>query len=141
MSSAVNRLFALFDRWATAAVGPRLNPFAHLGALGLTSIIIALITGVALLPFYAISMHAAYASVAQMLGEMRWSAGLIHSIHRYTADAAMFFSVLHLLKIYGNRAFKGGRTLSWETGLLAIGMVGLALSPWIAARIRHADLD
>lgn len=116
-------MFSYFDRWAIKALGEKRNPFAYLGALAVSSILIAVATGILLLPFYSTSVHLAYSSVAGMLGEHRFSLGLLHSVHRYSSDAAMLFTVLHLIRAFLSKAFLRSRVLSWETGLISMGLL------------------
>lgn len=125
MELSVERAFSRFDRWAATTWGEGLNPFARLGALAVTSIFIAVVSGVLLLLFYDVSVHGAYPSVHQMLHEQWWFAGPIHSIHRYSADAAMLFTMFHLMRIIGIRAFSGPRAMSWATGVLVTGLLWL----------------
>jgi quinol-cytochrome oxidoreductase complex cytochrome b subunit len=121
----MDRTFSRFDRWAASTWGEGINPFARLGALAVTSIFIAILSGTLLLLFYDVSVHSAYESVRLMLGRYWWFAGILHSVHRYSADAAMLFTLLHLFRILAIKAFTGGRAMSWATGVLAFGLLWL----------------
>lgn len=116
-------MFSCLDRWAIKAFGEARNPFATLGALSVSSILVAVVTGILLLPFYSTSVHEAYSSVAGMLSEYRFSLGILHSVHRYSSDAAMLFTGLHLLRTFFAKAFLRSRVLSWETGLFSMGLL------------------
>lgn len=115
--------FSGLDRWARVVFKNGFNPFGMLGALAVTNIVIALVSGILLLPFYSVSVHGAYSSVEAMLRDHPFTTGLLHSIHRYSSDAAIFLSLLHLARMFGIRAFHGARNLSWQTGLLALGLL------------------
>lgn len=123
------KIFSWLDIWAIRAVGERFNPFSRLGALAISSIAIALVTGVALLPFYSVSINGAYQSVLDLMRNSPRSLGLLHSIHRYSSDIAVFFGFLHLLRMIGTGAFLGARTFSWVTGWISF--VALWLVGWL----------
>ena len=116
------RLTQLFD----AAVGRFLptawNPFLHTGAVAITSLGVATVTGIVLLLWYQPSVHGAYDSVAAM-GNAPLTAGLMRSLHRYSSDAAMFFVLVHAVRIVLERRFGGARWLAWVTGITGLGLL------------------
>lgn len=118
------RLFQLLD----AALGRFLpvawNPFLHTGAVAITSLAVATVSGILLLLWYQPSVHGAYASVAAM-GEAPLTAGLVRSLHRYSSDAAMLFILVHALRIVFERRFGGARWLAWVTGIAGLGLLWL----------------
>ena len=71
--------------------------------------------------WYRPSVHQAYASVAATVGP--WAAGLMRSLHRYSSDAAMFFALVHALRLFFERRFTGPRWLAWVTGIVGLGVL------------------
>ena len=124
-SSPLPSVFSRLDRLAIAVVGESYNPFTRLGALAIASLIIACASGVGLLFFYDLSVQGAHESVAWMLAESRWGAGVLHSLHRYSSDLAILLAILHLLRVIANKAISGPRTLAWISGVVVFSLIGL----------------
>lgn len=114
------RAFLLLDRLLGRAIPDELNPFLHTGAVALTALAIATVTGVLLLFWYSPSVHFAYASVDNL---SPYAGGLVRSLHRYSSDACMFFVVVHALRLFFERRFSDAQWLAWVTGLAAVGML------------------
>ena len=121
---ALERGFLHLDRFLGRALPEPLNPFLHTGAVAVTSLLVALVTGVLLLFWYAPSVHQAYASVAAM-SEAPFTAGFLRSLHRYSSDACMFFALVHALRLFLARRFAGARWLAWVTGVAMVGTLWL----------------
>jgi coenzyme F420-reducing hydrogenase delta subunit/NAD-dependent dihydropyrimidine dehydrogenase PreA subunit len=119
---ALERLFLLLDRALARAVPDELNPFLHTGAVSLTALFVATLTGVLLLFWYRPSVHLAYDSVAAM-ASAPWSAGLLRSLHRYSSDGAVFFALVHGLRLFFERRFSGARWVAWVTGIASLGVL------------------
>ena len=88
--------------------------------MAITSLIIATATGIVLLLWYRPSVHLAHASVEGMMVALPWTAGLLRSLHRYSSDVAMFFALVHALRVFLERRFTGARWLAWVTGVAAV---------------------
>jgi ferredoxin len=116
----LERGFLYLDRLVGRVLPEALNPFLHSGAVAVTSLIVATVTGVVLLIWYRPSAHLAYESVAAM-GSAPWTAGLLRSLHRYSSDVCMFFAIVHALRLFLARRFVGARWLAWVTGLATVG--------------------
>lgn len=114
---AGERLFLLFDRVLGRSVPAELNPFLQTGAVAITSLAVATVTGVALLLWYSPSVNGAYASVADL---SRFGGGLMRSLHRYSSDAVMFFGLVHAIRLFFERRFIGPQWLAWVTGLVSV---------------------
>jgi ferredoxin/coenzyme F420-reducing hydrogenase delta subunit len=114
------RVFLALDRLLARALPEPWNPFLQTGAIAITSILVATVTGIVLLIWYRPSVHQAYASLATLspLG-----GGLLRSLHRYSSDAAMFFVLVHALRIILERRFTGPRWLAWVTGIVGLGVL------------------
>ncbi|MCP5060567.1 MAG: hydrogenase iron-sulfur subunit [bacterium] len=116
------RTFLYIDRLLTRLLPEPLNPMMQTGAVAITSLIIATVTGIILLIWYRPSVHFAYESVAAMTNSP-FTAGLVRSLHRYSSDAAMFFGIVHALRVFVERRFTGPRWLAWVTGNLSMGVL------------------
>ncbi|MBZ0136807.1 MAG: cytochrome b N-terminal domain-containing protein [Planctomycetes bacterium] len=101
-----------------------LNPLAYTGALAGFTFIVATITGILLLFWYSTSVHTAYSSV-QAMDAQWWGAGLVRTLHRYSSDACVLFSVIHAIKVFAARKFTGARWIAWVTGVLLLGLIWL----------------
>ncbi|MBI3372234.1 MAG: hydrogenase iron-sulfur subunit [Betaproteobacteria bacterium] len=119
-----------FDR----AFGARVNPWRNLGALSFWLFWILAATGIVLYVFFDTGVEGAYASVERLTRDHPFSGGLLHSMHRYAADAFLAVVLLHLLKELVDGHFRRYRWFSWVSGLpllwlmYASGMVGF----WLA---------
>jgi ferredoxin/coenzyme F420-reducing hydrogenase delta subunit len=99
------------------AIAPALNPLAQLGAAANTCLMIAIVTGIALLIWYTPSVHQAHASL-EAIKQSSWLGQLVRSLHRYSSDACLFLVLLHAARIFVQRRFVGPRWWSWTTGLI-----------------------
>ncbi len=115
----LERGFLYFDRLVARALPDEFNPFLHTGAVVITNLFIATATGVLLLFWYRPSVHLAYSSVHGM-ADSPFTAGLLRSLHRYSSDIAMFFGVVHAIRVFLERRFTGARWLAWVTGIAAM---------------------
>jgi coenzyme F420-reducing hydrogenase delta subunit/Pyruvate/2-oxoacid:ferredoxin oxidoreductase delta subunit len=113
--------FIYLDRLIGRWVPGSLNPMLHTGAIAVTTLFIATLTGIVLLVWYKPSVHLAYESLDAM-SRSPFGAGLMRSLHRYSSDAAVLFGVIHALRVFFERRFEGARWLAWVTGA---GMMGL----------------
>jgi len=119
MQLRLARLFSRSDAFVSTKTGEAFNPLLQLGSLAIVNILLALVSGVLLLFFYDVNIQAAHESVASM-AQVPWGKGLLHSLHRYSSDLAIFFALLHFAKILVHRLFRGPRALSWVTGCIAL---------------------
>jgi coenzyme F420-reducing hydrogenase delta subunit/ferredoxin len=119
---AIERGYLYFDRLLRRVLPEPLNPFLQTGAIAITALVIATVTGVVLLLWYRPSVHMAYLSITAM-SEAPWTAGLLRSLHRYSSDACMFFGMVHALRSFFERRFAGPRWLAWVTGVASLGIL------------------
>ena len=124
-------------------VPPSLNPLGQLGAIANTCLIIAVLSGIALLFWYSPSVHHAYDSLETMR-QSSWLGQLMRSLHRYSSDGCVFFILLHALRVTFQRRFTGARWLAWTTGLLLLSLVWFIgwTGYWLVwdVRAQHAAL-
>ncbi len=116
------------ERLIDANVPSRFNPLGQTGAIANTTLLVAIASGIVLLIWYSPSVTKAYDSVLDM-DAAPLGAGLMRSLHRYSSDACVLFTVLHGLKCLLARQFSGPRWLGWVTGIFLI--VTLWLAGWI----------
>lgn len=117
---AGERAFLFVDRVLGRVLPAALNPFVQTGAVAITSLIVAMVTGVALLLWYSPSVHGAYASLSDL---SRFGGGFVRSLHRYSSDAVMFFALVHAIRLFCERRFVGAQWLAWVTGLVAVALL------------------
>lgn len=109
-----------FTRAETAinhAWGERWNFFYYLGSLPIVLLFILLFTGLFMFIYYNMSVTSSYESVKYMT-EHAMLGRFMRNLHRYAADAMMFFVILHLLRVLFEEKFQNHRTLAWITGLI-----------------------
>ena len=128
---ALERVEALFD----AAFGQRLNPWRHLGALGFYFFWICCASGIWIYIGFDTSATGAWESLAAM-DRNEWPLGAFaRALHRYSADALVAVTALHLVRELSRRHYAAFRRFAWLTGiftlvvLLAAGIGGYWL-PW-----------
>ncbi len=110
----------LFTRAETAinhVWGERWNFFYYLGSLPIVLLFILLFTGLFMFIYYNMSVSSSYDSVKYMT-EHALFGRFMRNLHRYAADAMMFFVILHLLRVLFEEKFQNHRTLAWITGLI-----------------------
>lgn len=125
--SAVESAFLAADRLIHRALPAALNPLGQLGAIANTCLIIAVLSGVAMLLWYTPSVHDAYQSL-ETVRSSSWLGQLTRSVHRYSSDGCILFVLLHALRIAAQRRFTGPRWFAWTTGVSLL--AGLWLVGW-----------
>ena len=111
-----DRTEALFD----IAFGPRLNPFAWLGAFGWYFYWIVAGSGIYLYIFFDTGITNAYASVEYITNDQWYLAGVMRSLHRYASDALVVVVLLHLMREFSLDRLRGRRFFAWLTGVPAL---------------------
>ncbi len=122
LRSADDFLTSAFDRAFPLAA----NPWRHLGALAFLCLVIAIATGVIAYALYDSSVHGAYASGRRLQEDPLLLGRLLRGLHRYSADACMVLTALHVLRETAHGHYLSPRLLSWLTG------IPLAWLLWIA---------
>jgi ferredoxin/coenzyme F420-reducing hydrogenase delta subunit len=112
----------LLDRLVHRYIPPSLNPLGQLGAMANTCLMIAVISGIALLFWYTPSVHQAHESL-ERLRASSWLGQLVRSVHRYSSDGCLFFVLLHACRIVCQRRFTGSRWLAWTTGVALLALL------------------
>ncbi|MCA8917994.1 MAG: cytochrome b N-terminal domain-containing protein [Planctomycetes bacterium] len=122
--AACERVLTKSERYVDGGLPRMLNPLAYSGALAGFNFIVAAVTGILLLFWYKTSVHTAHESVAAMDAQW-WGAGFVRTLHRYSSDACVLFSVIHAVKVFLARKFGGARWIAWVTGVLLLGLIWL----------------
>lgn len=93
------------------------NPLNHLGALTVFFCWIVLVSGIWLLIFFRTSVSGAFESVEYLTHEQWYLGGVMRSLHRYASDAAIITILLHIVREFSGKRFRGNRWFTWITGL------------------------
>lgn len=123
--SPAPRAWRLRDRLAPAALEYEIPPVAtrlpyFLGALTLTSIVLAAGTGIYLSQLYDPSPIGAHGSVVYIV-ERAPLGNLTRSLHWWSANAAVFSVLFHLSWVFYRGSYRAPRELTWFAG---VGMLG-----------------
>lgn len=102
--------------------GERNNFFYYLGSLPIILLFVLLFTGLFLFIYYNMSASSSYESVKYMT-EQTLLGRFMRNLHRYAADAMMFFVILHLLRVLFEEKFENHRKLAWITGLIILALL------------------
>ncbi len=117
------RIFDSIERPLDRLVGPSLNPFAQLGALGFFQFWIVAVTGIYLFIFFDTGIERAYASVESITLAHWYHAGVMRSLHRYASDLMVGLMLVHLLREFARDRYRGARWFSWFTGIPVLWLV------------------
>lgn len=115
-------LTSAFDR----AFAPAHNPWRHLGALAFLCLVTAVASGIAAYALYDTSVSGAYESGLRLQNDPLLLGRLLRGLHRYSADAFMFLSLLHLVREAVRGHFRGVRWFSWVTGIPLLWMLWIS---------------
>lgn len=117
-----DRWFRKVDTMVDRFIPKEYNPFTQSGAVANVSFVIALVTGFLLLIWYRPSAFLAY-EITEAMGNQRYFAGMIRSLHRYSSDVCMLFILYHGFKVFFGARFTGSRTLAWITGIVGAWLI------------------
>lgn len=113
---------SVFDR----AFAPAHNPWRHLGALAFLCLMTAVTSGIVAYALYDTSVSGAYGSGLRLQNDPLLFGRLLRGLHRYSADAFMFLSLLHLAREGARGHFRGVRWFSWLTGIPLLWMLWIS---------------
>lgn len=108
------------------AFAPAHNPWRHLGGLAFLSLVISVVSGIIAYAFYDTSVSGAYESGVWLQNAPFLWGRLLRGMHRYSADAFMLLSVLHLLREAARGHFLGVRWFSWISGVPLLWLLWVA---------------
>lgn len=102
------------------------------GTAILTSFIVQVVTGIALMTSYVPSAGDAYESIRYISTQAPFGR-LLRGMHYFGASAMIVFAIIHMLRVYLTGSYKFPRELNWLTGVallfftLAMGFTGQIL--------------
>lgn len=91
------------------------------GSATLFSLIIQVITGIALGFLYQPSANVAFESL-QYIENVAFLGSFIRGLHNWGASAMIFLMGMHMIRVYLNAAYKYPREMSWITGVVLMGI-------------------
>ncbi|HVS31185.1 MAG TPA: cytochrome b N-terminal domain-containing protein [Thermoanaerobaculia bacterium] len=112
----------------------RYSVFYYLGGMTLFFFFIQVFTGVMLMLYYRPGADEAFESVEFIMTTVPFG-WLIRSIHSWSANLMVFFTVAHLISVFFMKAYRPPRELTWITGVLLLFLIlGFGFSgyllPW-----------
>lgn len=113
----LTRLDALLER----ALPRELNPLAQLGSAANAMLVLATLSGVAMLVWYSSSVLSAWHSLADLAPHSLGN--VVRGVHRYSSDLTMLLVLAHALRTFLARKFADARWLAWVSGLALLGLV------------------
>ncbi|MBE7437381.1 MAG: cytochrome b N-terminal domain-containing protein [Spirochaetales bacterium] len=109
--------------------------FYFLGAMPILLLVILFLTGLYLFIYYSMAVESTYASL-QYMTERAWGGRFMRGLHRYAADAMVFFTLLHMLRVWLEGRYQNHRRLAWWTG---IGILVLLLIQGVTGYVMPLD--
>ena len=101
------------------------NPWRHLGSLAFLFFVVCVASGVYAYAVFDTSLAGAYESGRALTGDAVLGRG-VRGLHRYSADAFMLFTALHLLREAARGHFRHFRAWSWLSGALLVPLAWIA---------------
>ena len=114
------RALSAADAACNRLYGWRGNPLYQTGTIVVALLAVLMVTGIWLLLFYRVG--APYASVAGLTAAPitgNWVRGL----HRYTTDAILVTTLIHMLRMFAQGRSWGPRTLAWVSGVVLLALI------------------
>jgi len=108
---------AFFPR--TIEKGISINPTYCLGGITFLCFLALGITGVTLAVHYQPNPEQAYNSIGFIMSEVPFGS-VIRNLHRWSANAMIFFCILHMIRVFFSGAYKAPRELNWIAGTLLL---------------------
>ncbi len=135
---ATERAWRSLERQADRVFGAAANPLRQLGALAVLMLWIALASGTYLYIVFDTTAAGAHASLDDLARGQPWAGGLVRSLHRYSADAFVLFTALHVLREWLLGRYAGFRWFSWVSGvpLLWLALLSGLIGYWMVADTR-----
>jgi len=116
-----DNMLARLDGWMQRWLPADDNPLAQTGRAANLALIVAVVTGVLMLIWYAPSVHLAHGSMKAIEG--RTFGGWVRALHRYSSDLTMLLLAVHSVRMLFARKFTGPRWLAWFSGVVLLAIV------------------
>ncbi|MDA8171092.1 MAG: cytochrome b N-terminal domain-containing protein [Nitrospiraceae bacterium] len=140
----IDFIIRLLDRWfklrephrnfLSRALPEKLNPAYCLGGMAFTAFLLSAATGLLLSIYYVPSGKEAYQSIV-MLHNRIWLGWLVQSVHKWSANLLIVFTLLHAARVFIHKAYRPPRELNWMAGALGFVLIMVSgftgyLLPW-----------
>ena len=142
----MTRAWIRVEKAFSALTEDKHNPWYYHGAIPVMFFITLIISGILIWLYYVPTLRGAYLSVEYFSNPERHPFGFfIRGLHRYTADAMIVASLLHMFKVYVTDRHRGYRHIVWLSGIfmlafvLIIGISGYLLI-WDGRALRITEL-
>ncbi len=105
-----------------------------LGIINLSLFIILLLSGLLLMAYYRPSIADAYNSILD-INNVVTGGRYLRNIHRWAAHGLVFFSIIHMSRIFYTASYTRGRSMTWNIGICLLFVTLLTsfsgyLLPW-----------
>jgi len=114
--TSLHRLFHYLTDILSRFFSARLNPLHHLGSIIIILLIIDVISGIYLFIFYKIDPRYSYSSVEALSSDI--IGRIMRGLHRYSSDALILTTLLHVLHVIITDRFRLFRWVAWFTGIV-----------------------
>ena len=114
----IDFIIRLLDRWfklrephrnfLSRALPEKLNPAYCLGGMAFTAFLLSAATGLLLSIYYVPSGKEAYQSIV-MLHNRIWLGWLVQSVHKWSANLLIVFTLLHAARVFIHKAYRPPR--------------------------------
>ncbi len=102
------------------------NPWRHLGALAFLFLVACMASGTYLWALFDTSVRGAYES-GRALTDDPWLLGrLMRGLHRYSGDACVLATVVHIVREAARGHFRAWRAWSWVSGWVLVPLLWVA---------------
>ena len=112
-------IFNWLENSINQTFGEKYNFFYFLGAVPILLLFVLLFTGLYTFIYYSMAVDQTYESMRYMT-EKAFLGGFMRGLHRYAADAMMFFVILHMIRLFVEGKFRNYRWLAWVTGIIIL---------------------
>ena len=124
MSALVRRCDEAIGAALDAVFPAAANPWRHLGSLAFLLFVVCAITGLYAFAVFDTSVAGAYESGRDLDASL--AGRLVRGVHRYSADAFVVATALHLVREAARGHFRAWRAWSWLSGLVLVPLAWIA---------------
>lgn len=121
LESSLSFLDRIFNKLFTSEY----NPLYKSGTIAVVMLAIASVSGLILLFFYRVGSP--YESM-QAIQSNLWLGRWIRGIHRFSSDAMLLATLVHLIRMFIQKKSWGKRVLAWVSGVFLLGFI--LLTAW-----------